>query len=62
MRTVVAIHNYSGREPYGARTLDQLGLPLFDIFTARSGEREIGYLIAGDHEEILGPDGRMRRG
>jgi len=25
-------------------------------------EREIGYLIAGDHEEILGPDGRMRRG
>jgi molybdopterin/thiamine biosynthesis adenylyltransferase len=62
MRTVVAIHSYSGSEAYGARTLDQLGLPLFDIFTARSGEREIGYLIAGDREEILGPYARTRRG
>ena len=62
MRTVATLHNYSGSEPYGARTLDQLGLPLFDVFTARSAEGEIGYLIAGDREEILGPEGRMRRG
>jgi adenylyltransferase/sulfurtransferase len=60
MRAVVTIHNYSGSEPYGARTLDQLGLPLFDIFTARSAEREIAYLIAGDREEILAPKAGMR--
>jgi molybdopterin/thiamine biosynthesis adenylyltransferase len=62
MRTVATIHNYSGSEPYGARTLDQLGLPLFDVFTARSAESEIGYLIAGDSEKILGPEARVRRG
>ncbi len=62
MRAVVAIHSYSGSEAYGARTLDQLALPLFDVFTARGAESEIGYLIAGDREEILGPDARMRRG
>jgi adenylyltransferase/sulfurtransferase len=61
MRTVATIHNYSGSEPYGARTLDRLGLPLFDVFTARSSESEIGYLIAGDREEILGPVAGMRR-
>jgi adenylyltransferase/sulfurtransferase len=61
MRTVATIHNYSGSESYGARPLDQLGLPLFDVFTARSAEREIGYLIAGDREEILGPAIRTRR-
>jgi molybdopterin/thiamine biosynthesis adenylyltransferase len=62
MRTVETIHNYSGSEAYGARTLDQLGLPLFDVFTARSGESERGYLIAGDAEEILGPQTRKRPG
>ncbi len=61
MRAVVAIHSYSGTEAYGARTLDQLGLPLFDVLTARGAKSEIGYLIAGDREEILGPDAQMRR-
>ena len=62
MRNVLTIHSYSGSEPYGARTLDQLGLPLFDVFTARSAESEIGFLIAGDREEILGPEAGMRLG
>jgi len=61
MRTVETIHNYSGGASYGARSLDQLGLPLFDIFTARSSEHELGYLIAGDRETILGPTLRTRR-
>ena len=61
MRAVATIHNYSGSESYGARSLDHLGLPVFDVFTARSTEREIGYLIAGDREEILGPAIRTRR-
>jgi molybdopterin/thiamine biosynthesis adenylyltransferase len=62
MRTVETIHSYSGSEAYGARTLDQLGLPLYDVFTARTGESERGYLIAGDGEEILGPLTRKRLG
>ena len=61
MRTVETIHGYSGTESYGTRSLDQLGLPLFDIFTARSPEHELGYLIAGDREEILGPTPLARR-
>jgi molybdopterin/thiamine biosynthesis adenylyltransferase len=62
MRTVETIHSYSGSQAYGARTLDQLGLPLFDVFVARSGDSEMGYLIAGDAEEILGPPTRKRPG
>ncbi|HST76866.1 MAG TPA: ThiF family adenylyltransferase [Verrucomicrobiae bacterium] len=54
MRAVVTMHSYSGAEPYGNRTLDQLGLPLFDVFSARSDEREIAYLIAGDQKAVLG--------
>ena len=54
MRVVETIHGFSGRESFGARTLDALGLPLFDAFTARSGEEEIGYLIAGDRRKVLG--------
>lgn len=53
MRFVEAVHSYTGVESWGARRLDQLGLPLFDIFTARVGETEIGYLIAGDEALAL---------
>jgi adenylyltransferase/sulfurtransferase len=54
MRAVITAHGYTGKEQFGERTLDQLGLPLFDVFTARSAEREIAYLIAGDQREVLG--------
>jgi molybdopterin/thiamine biosynthesis adenylyltransferase len=54
MRQVITAHNYTGAEPYGARTLDHLGLPAYDVFIARSAEREIAFLIAGDKEEVLG--------
>jgi adenylyltransferase/sulfurtransferase len=54
MRAVITAHSYSGSESYGERALDQLGLPLFDVFTARSSEREISYLMAGDQREVLG--------
>jgi len=33
----------------------ELGLPPFDIFTARTASREIGYLLAGDAPDVLGP-------
>jgi molybdopterin/thiamine biosynthesis adenylyltransferase len=54
MRTVITAHGFSGTGPLGARTLDKLGLPLFDVFTARSSDRECAYLVAGDKEAVLG--------
>lgn len=54
MRAVISAHSYSGTEPFGDRSLDHLGLPPFDVFTARSGEREIAYLLAGDQNTVLG--------
>jgi adenylyltransferase/sulfurtransferase len=55
MRAVVTAHSYSGTEAFGDRALDQVGLPLFDVFTARSAEREVAYLVAGDEAAVLGP-------
>jgi adenylyltransferase/sulfurtransferase len=54
MRTVITAHAYSGEEPFGDRRLDGIGLPLFDVFTARSPEREIAYLAGGDEKQVLG--------
>lgn len=54
MRAVITAHSYSGAESFGSRTLDQLGLPSYDVFSARSAEREIAYLIAGDEKAVLG--------
>jgi len=55
MRVVQAIHSYDGSQTFGSRKLTQLGLPHFDIFTARSADREIGYLLNGDAGLVLGP-------
>src|ERR1700724_494747 len=55
MRAVIAIHSFSDVEAFGSRKLNRLGLPLFDIFTARSSSGEISYLLADDREQILGP-------
>ena len=54
MRIVHVTHGFSGAENFGARRLDQLGLPLFDIFLARSAARETSYLLEGDREAVLG--------
>ncbi|HWX53244.1 MAG TPA: ThiF family adenylyltransferase [Verrucomicrobiae bacterium] len=55
MRAVITAHSYEGHGPFAGRTLDQLGLPPFDVFVARSPEREIAYLMAGDESAALGP-------
>ena len=55
MRRVETLHSYSGQKEFADRTLDQLGLPLFDIFAGRSGETEVAYLIGGDAGTVLGP-------
>jgi adenylyltransferase/sulfurtransferase len=54
MRVVRAIHGYDGTQSFGSRKLAELGLPPFDIFTARAGDREVGYLLNGDAETVLG--------
>jgi adenylyltransferase/sulfurtransferase len=55
MREVVTTHSFTGEEPYGDRTLRELGLPPFDVFTARTRSREIQVLVAGDRAAVLGP-------
>jgi adenylyltransferase/sulfurtransferase len=54
MRNVETTHGYAGTEDFGDSPVNMLGLPLYDIFTARAGEREIGYLISGDRQAVLG--------
>ena len=54
MRVVHTVAGYKGEPELATRRLDQLGLPLFDIFTARSLESEISYCIAGDAKVVLG--------
>jgi Dinucleotide-utilizing enzymes involved in molybdopterin and thiamine biosynthesis family 2 len=56
MRVVKAIHSYSGSESFGGRTLDIVGLPLYDVFSVRSAEAEKAYLIAGDQSLVLGEE------
>ena len=48
MRVVQTLSGYRGEPELANRRLDQLGLPLYDIFTARSLDAEISYCIAGD--------------
>jgi hypothetical protein len=54
MRAVHTLSGYRGEPELATRRLDQLGLPLFDIFTARSLAAEISYCIAGDAAAVLG--------
>jgi adenylyltransferase/sulfurtransferase len=53
-RAVVAIHSYGGSESYGCRKLKDLGLPLWDVYAARAGDKEIAYLISGDAASVVG--------
>ncbi|MEO6923145.1 MAG: ThiF family adenylyltransferase [Bryocella sp.] len=55
MRVVHTLSGFRGQPELAGRTLDRLGLPLFDIFTARSASAEISYCIAGDAPAVLGP-------
>jgi len=54
LRSVISLHSYSGENELGKRRLSALGLPPLDVFTARSGEREIGYIPYGDAPGVLG--------
>ena len=56
MRVVKTIHSYDSSENFGKRSLDKLGLPLFDVFTVRTAENEKAYLMAGDRSAVLGDE------
>ena len=56
MRVVKTIHSYDGTEDFGKRSLDKLGLPLFDVFTVRTAEKEKAYLMTGDKSAVLGDE------
>ncbi len=54
MRAVITAHSFEGSGALAGRTLDQLGLPRLDVFVARSSQREIAYVMAGDEAAVLG--------
>ncbi|HEY1678711.1 MAG TPA: ThiF family adenylyltransferase [Candidatus Sulfotelmatobacter sp.] len=54
LRTVIPLHSYSGEPELANRLLSELGLPRLDIFVARAGDEEIGYLPYGDAPLVLG--------
>ena len=57
MREVITVHNYGGKEAYGGRCIAELGLPLFDVFTARCADREFQILMEGDRAVALNSAG-----
>ena len=55
LRTVVSLHSYAGELELRNRPLSGLGLPLLDVFVARTSQREIAYIPYGDAPRVLGP-------
>ena len=53
MKEVITIHNYTGKESFGEKTINEIGLPEYDIFIARSQNHQLQLLIAGDHDRIF---------
>ncbi|HET6248278.1 MAG TPA: ThiF family adenylyltransferase [Tepidisphaeraceae bacterium] len=54
-RDVVTFYKIRGNEKFLDRTLAEIGVPPFDILTARTRDRAIGFELAGDAAEVLGP-------
>jgi len=54
LRTVITLHSYFGEDELATRTLNHLGLPALDVFVARAGENEIGYIPYGDARLVVG--------
>jgi molybdopterin/thiamine biosynthesis adenylyltransferase len=54
-REVVTFSKFRGDEDFLGRTLAQAGVPPFDILIVRTGERVVGFKLAGDAHRVLGP-------
>ena len=48
-------HTLSGTEPFLDETLERLGVPAWDVISARLGTRHAHYELAGDARDVLGP-------
>jgi molybdopterin/thiamine biosynthesis adenylyltransferase len=59
MREVVAVHNFTGSESFGDRTVAEVGLPPFDLFVARTKDKEVPLLMSGDQQDVLGQLGTL---
>ncbi len=53
-REVITFHSITGNESFLDKTFAQIGVPEFDIITARNQERCVGYEFSGDAPEVLG--------
>jgi adenylyltransferase/sulfurtransferase len=53
-REVVTFYRVTGEESFLARTLAEIGVPAFDIVSARAGERAVGFELASDAPLVLG--------
>jgi adenylyltransferase/sulfurtransferase len=54
-RDVVTFYKIRGTESFLDRTLEQIGVPPFDILIARTAERAIGIELSADASNVLGP-------
>ena len=54
-REVVTFYKIRGTEPFIGHSLAEIGVPPFDIITARTRDRAIGFELTGDAPEVLGP-------
>lgn len=54
-RDVATFDKIRGNESFLQRTLAEIGVPRFDILTARAGESAIGLELSADSAEVLGP-------
>jgi adenylyltransferase/sulfurtransferase len=53
-RDARTFYKVRGDEAFLGRTLDQIGVPPFDIVIARVGDRAVGLELAGDRRSVLG--------
>jgi adenylyltransferase/sulfurtransferase len=47
-------HSVNGRENFLDRTLEEIGVPRWDVVGARAGTRSVAYELAGDRAAVLG--------
>jgi adenylyltransferase/sulfurtransferase len=48
-------HSIGADSPLLGHTLAELGVPAWDILVGRAGNRQQGYELTGDREQVLGP-------
>ncbi|HID75155.1 MAG TPA: ThiF family adenylyltransferase [Planctomycetaceae bacterium] len=55
-RTPRLVHLIDGKDPILDRSLLDIGIPPWDVVAGRSGMNQRFYELAGDREEVLGPE------